>query len=84
MAYMASIRLYDTSTVMRNNFYKAVAYLLPIAKGNKKGTIKLSHGRISQVIATVSAANNDKSGCGPSRIEYHFHSSLEYKKIGED
>ena len=34
--WMASIRLDDTSTGMRNDFDKAVAYLLPIAEGNKK------------------------------------------------
>ena len=54
MAAMAFIRLVDTATGMRNYFDKSVAYLLPISERKNKGPKKRSHGRISQVIATVS------------------------------
>ena len=74
---MLSIRFNDTATGMRNDLYKAVAYLLPIAEGKKKGPNKRAHGRIYQVITTISAAKADKSGRGPSSVEYHFHSIHE-------
>ena len=71
MAAMASIILDDTDTGMRNDFEKAVAYLLPISEGKKKGTNKRAHGRISKLIATVSAPN---AGCGSFGVEYCFYS----------
>ena len=67
MTAMALIILDDTATGMMNYFEKAVAYLLPIAEGKNKDTNKRSHGRISQVIATVSAA---KAGRRTSDVEY--------------
>ena len=66
---------------MRNDLYKYVALFLSIAEGKKKGPNKLAHGRISQVIATVSDA---KAGRITSSLEYRFHSIPEYKKIGEE
>ena len=44
MAAMASIRLDDTATGMRNDFEKALAYLLPIAEGKKKRVNTRLHG----------------------------------------
>ena len=64
MEAMASIILDDTATGMRNYFEKAVAYLLPISEVKKKRPNKLSHGIISQVIATVSATKASKAGRG--------------------
>ena len=64
MPSMASIILDDTATGMRNYFEKAVAYLLPISEVKKKRPNKLSHGIISQVIATVSATKASKAGRG--------------------
>ena len=81
MAAMALIRFDDTDTGTSNEFEKAFAYLLPIAEQNKKGPKKRAHGRISQVIAPVSAA---KAGSGPSVVEYRFHSIPEYTKLGEE
>ena len=84
MAAMASIILDDTSTGMRNDFDKAVAYLLPIAEGNKKDPNKDAHGRISKLIATVSAPKAYKVLRGPSGVEYCFHSIPEYNNLGEE
>ena len=73
MTAMASIRLDDTATGMRSDCEKAVAYLLPIAKGNNKGVNKLPHGWISQLSANVSSATIVKTGSEPSGVEYCFH-----------
>ena len=81
IAAMASIRLDDTATGMRNDFEKAVAYLLPIDEGKKKGANKRLHGRIYQLSATVSSANIGKTGCGPSGVEYCFRSKPEYREL---
>ena len=61
MEAMASIILDDTATGMRNYFEKAVAYLLPIAEGNKKVPNKNANGIISKVISNVSDAKDDKA-----------------------
>ena len=84
MAAIGSIRLDDNATVIMNYFKKTIAYLFPIAEGKKKGPNKRSHGRISQVIDTISSAKVDKAGHRPSGVEYRFHSIPEYKKLGEE
>ena len=77
LAAMAAIHLDDTPNGMRNDFEKAVAYLLPIADPTKKeggrGGHKLQHGQISQVIARLSVTKGEKIGRGPSGVEYRFH-----------
>ena len=66
MAAMSSISLNNTATETRNDFEKSVAYLLPIAEGKNIGANKIAHGRISQVISTVSDV---KAGRGLSDVE---------------
>ena len=73
---MASIRLDDTDTGMRNYFEK-------YAEGKNKFPNKLAHERKSQVIAIVTAAKVDKEGRRPYGVEYQFCSIPEYKKLGE-
>ena len=60
---MASIRLDDTDTGMRNYFEKD-------PEGKNKFPNKLAHGRNSQVIAIVTAAKVDKERRGPYGVEY--------------
>ena len=78
---MAYIMLDDTATGMQNDFEKAVAYLLPIAEGKKKGVNKCPHVRISQFSATFSSATIGKTGCGPSGIKYRLHSNPGYREL---
>ena len=70
IAALKYIRLDDTATGTRNDFGNDVAYLLPIDEGKKKGPNKRAHGRISQVIPTVSSAKADNAGSRTSGVEY--------------
>ena len=88
MASMAAIRLNNTPNRMRNDFEKAFLYLLPIADPTKKeggrGRRKRQHGQILQVIANLSVTKGEKIGCGPSGVEYRFHSRVEYQKLSDE
>ena len=87
MAAMAAIRLDNTPNRMRNDFEKAVLYLLPIADPTKKeggrGERKRQHGQILQVIANLSVTKGEKIGRGTSGVEYRFHSRVEYQKLSD-
>ena len=85
---MAAIHLDDTPNGMRNDFEKAVAYLLPIADPTKKeggrGGRKRQHGQVSQVIANLSVTKGDKIWRGTSGVKYCFHSRVEYQKLRDE